>query len=122
MKANYPNTITACNAIEYSNIIAEVCHKAGLSNTAYKQIFFEVGCQLVEEVYSTSPHLQKCILQNVEYNYWNWFHIEYIHNDAVLKAFRINNQNYYHQKLLWISTFGITDALTKYYTHKKILD
>jgi hypothetical protein len=116
---NRTNTITACDAIHYGNVMHEVCKVAGIDKETYDMVLFEVGYQLVQLVYKHSPMLADQLLKNEAYAYWNWFYVEYLKHDDFIKTNRLNNYRYLEIKNNWINTFKMQKKLTILLQYKR---
>jgi hypothetical protein len=108
-------SITACDTIKFTNIVAKVCKYVQLSKQGYLQTFFETGCQLIEEKFADNKPMQVKLLQKEEYGFWAWFLIEYMKHDEAMQNSTIPYRKYNQYKKMWLDTYRLDVALDNFY-------
>jgi hypothetical protein len=108
-------SITACDTLLYSNVVANICRYAMLSREEYLQLFFEHGCRLVEQTFDCQQ-TQRQLLQNQACGFWDWYLIEYMRHDELFSYANMPYRKYSKYKYLWRISYKLDAALKAFYT------
>jgi hypothetical protein len=112
------DSITACDTIRYSNVVATICRHTLLTRQQYLQLFFETGCLLVEETFDCKI-TQQALLQNPKYGYWDWYMVQYLQHDEVFSYANMPYRNYSRYKYLWSISYKLDARLKTFYQYLK---
>lgn len=115
MKQASTLSITACDTIKYTNIVATICKYVQITRDGYLETFFEIGCQLVEQKFKDNKPMQIKLLQKVKFGFWDWFLIEYMQHDEAMQNSTIPYRKYNEYKKNWLDTYRLDNALETFY-------
>jgi hypothetical protein len=115
------NTMTACDAIHFGNVLADVCAAVRMGRDEYKAVFFETGWLLVQHAWPGTPQYRQLVLQNERYGFWNWFYVEYLKDDELLlKCCNVRSHERYRAlKETWAASAGTVESLISYYKNRR---